>query len=331
MSRNCFGMMVRTVREEKGLTLIELCEGLCSVTTLSRIENGERVPDVLLAKTILERLGISTECFELVADDVEFEALKKREKIDKLLEKCFVKNAGRLLIEYERKYVGRNVLQLQYVLHRRVLILWRMSGLEDIVLKTDVLELPDFSQYIETFRSIYKDISSILNLTVKDPGQRIDAGCCLSSEEIKLILYKSYLECVILRHEGADTFGPVSVIEKIYNYIDSLYYNPSELTDSFAKAAAVLAKHYCMEGQMRKALRLVDDCLEKLYLDGNYYGKAYLYSVKGRLLEKMHECGEDSLLITADSFASPDLLYEAAKACATFFNCAVGEVSHDCI
>ena len=38
------GEVLRKCRLEKGITQKELCEGICSISTLSRIENGEQHP-----------------------------------------------------------------------------------------------------------------------------------------------------------------------------------------------------------------------------------------------------------------------------------------------
>ena len=39
-----YGALIRQRREELGYTQEELADGICSVPTLSRIENGERLP-----------------------------------------------------------------------------------------------------------------------------------------------------------------------------------------------------------------------------------------------------------------------------------------------
>lgn len=39
-----FGFMIKHRREELGYTQEDLADGICSVPTLSRIENGERMP-----------------------------------------------------------------------------------------------------------------------------------------------------------------------------------------------------------------------------------------------------------------------------------------------
>ena len=52
-----FGYIIRQRREELGYTQEDLAEGICSVPTLSRIENGERLPTKDHFEMLLQRLG----------------------------------------------------------------------------------------------------------------------------------------------------------------------------------------------------------------------------------------------------------------------------------
>ena len=55
------GRLVHELRTEQGLSLTALCQGLCSKSKLSKIENKSLQPDVFLTEALLQRLGIS-EC-----------------------------------------------------------------------------------------------------------------------------------------------------------------------------------------------------------------------------------------------------------------------------
>lgn len=54
------GDIIRRRREEAGYTQEELAAGICSVPTLSRIENGERIPLKTTLDFLLQRLAILT-------------------------------------------------------------------------------------------------------------------------------------------------------------------------------------------------------------------------------------------------------------------------------
>lgn len=57
MSCNTFGEYIADARRKLGITQEELCFGICSLGTLSRIENGSAVPRRRTFEALLQRLG----------------------------------------------------------------------------------------------------------------------------------------------------------------------------------------------------------------------------------------------------------------------------------
>lgn len=68
-----FGNFMKCAREKKNISLAELCEGLCSLTTAQKLETGERIPELLLRARLMERLGYSCEGFEIYVGYQEYE------------------------------------------------------------------------------------------------------------------------------------------------------------------------------------------------------------------------------------------------------------------
>lgn len=105
-----FGTYIKKRRKEMGMSQEALCEGLCSVSTLSRLENNQQTPSRSLARQILERLGLPKNRFialwdqesisadalvrEIRGDMIEYRRLRRelrpefcekiREKLDEL-------------------------------------------------------------------------------------------------------------------------------------------------------------------------------------------------------------------------------------------------------
>lgn len=57
------GEVIRLLRKEKGITQELLSDGLCSVETLSRIENGKHTPSRATLDALMERLGKDSQKF----------------------------------------------------------------------------------------------------------------------------------------------------------------------------------------------------------------------------------------------------------------------------
>ena len=58
MEEMLIGPYIRQKRMDKGWTMEYLCDGICAVSTLSRIETNAQAPSSSVLKALLERLGL---------------------------------------------------------------------------------------------------------------------------------------------------------------------------------------------------------------------------------------------------------------------------------
>lgn len=77
----CIGDVIRIRRKMLGISQKKLCEGLCDVRTLSRLERNKSKPQKEVVQCLFDRLNLSTELnrTELVTDSQE--AIKKYEEV----------------------------------------------------------------------------------------------------------------------------------------------------------------------------------------------------------------------------------------------------------
>lgn len=57
------GRLIYVVRKEQNISQAVLCQGLCSKSKLSKIENDQLQPDIFLSEALLQRLGVSERVF----------------------------------------------------------------------------------------------------------------------------------------------------------------------------------------------------------------------------------------------------------------------------
>lgn len=95
------GRIIQKLRIENRISLEELGNGICSVATLSRLEAGERRPDILIFNAIWQRLGRSSDYLDVVLTLEEFEYFIQRRNVEIALEKG----------EYEQVLQELNVLE----------------------------------------------------------------------------------------------------------------------------------------------------------------------------------------------------------------------------
>lgn len=110
-----FGYIIRQRREDLGYTQEELAEGICSVPTLSRIENGERLPTKDHFEILLQRLGYSESVLYTYVDANTWFLHEQKFKIRQAIILEDFREAKELLDEYKEKMDLKSPLNQQFV------------------------------------------------------------------------------------------------------------------------------------------------------------------------------------------------------------------------
>lgn len=112
------GTIIRKLREEQKITLEELSFGLCSPTTLSRKENGEREMTVIFFSALFERLGYYPDGFELYVGEKEYRRYEQRRNMKKLERNRKFSEIKDLLQQYKAEWndeIRMESLEQQFV------------------------------------------------------------------------------------------------------------------------------------------------------------------------------------------------------------------------
>ncbi|MCD8107466.1 MAG: helix-turn-helix domain-containing protein [Oscillospiraceae bacterium] len=72
MDKKDIGKLIKTRREEKNCTQEELCNGICTPSTLSRIESGKFCSNTSVLARLLERLGLSADYLREANNDEDY-------------------------------------------------------------------------------------------------------------------------------------------------------------------------------------------------------------------------------------------------------------------
>lgn len=111
-----FGYLVKAKREELGYTQEELADGICSVTTLSRIENGERMPTKDHFILLLQRLGYSDAMSDCCVDEKTFLKHELRCKIYQAIFGDKREIAKQLFNDYQKNTNKATPIEQQFIL-----------------------------------------------------------------------------------------------------------------------------------------------------------------------------------------------------------------------
>lgn len=116
-----FGFMLKQRREELGYTQEDLADGICSVPTLSRIENGERMPTREHFEMLIQRLGYSDTMLDIYVDERQFQLHELKFQIRQAIILNQLETAQRMLVEYESYIEKPNQIEIQFVILCRTL------------------------------------------------------------------------------------------------------------------------------------------------------------------------------------------------------------------
>lgn len=131
---NFHGFMTM-MRQMHNVTLKQVCDGLCSVSMMKRIESGERLPNKLTRDRIMLRLGVALEGYEEYLLMEEYEECKLRQKIIKYLDNKDVGQAKKYLGEY-RNRKERSGVELQFCEAMNFMLLKQENASADLQLET---------------------------------------------------------------------------------------------------------------------------------------------------------------------------------------------------
>lgn len=247
------GKIIRAIRESKRINANSLCYGICSASTLSKIENGDRVADYLTLNALFERLGVKVDNFEMLLDEKDYMYFNMRNEIDNAIVACDYELALKLLDNYAKKLNGnKNNLHDQFILIRKA----------DIFLDTNV-EKTD----------IYKLLEEALSCTVENYKERVNDKSLLSENELKCIfnLIDSY-DSVIERSSQYESL--ISYCQ----YSKGRHGGPYDIYFKIVEKYAILL---CEMKKYKRALRILEEAIDEISKKSDLLNKPELYYILG--------------------------------------------------
>lgn len=268
-----FSMYVTRTRRKYGISMRQLCEGLCTSQELSLLENGKRLSNKLLQDAIVERLGIGAEDYELFLGAAEYRRWEERQKILHCITWEETERAEKLLEEYSAgcgkgtTATGRR-LERQFYLSMLAQIRRRGGASRD--------ELGTL-------------FDEAVRLTVPALEHKPLSRLALSIKELNLIL-----EAEQYRRDGARP----SRYGEILTYIEGAALDGRGLAKIYPKAVFFLCREHLTAArenppplsEMTRLLRLCNRAVDLLCDNYRMYFLWELLDMRGRLLEQMTEC-----------------------------------------
>ncbi len=232
------GKIIRTERLAQRINLSMLAEGLCSVSTLSRIETGECFASIELTKELLSRVGKSADKLELVVPSEEYKLEERKGHVLELADKKDLKQ-----MKKEIGVLRKQIREDDYV-NRRFL--------KEMQIVFQLLSGKRIEQLGEDLRDALSETVQVMD--VEEIGQY-----CFSIEELKLW----YL--IVLSEKGTqEDRVSIYILNRIKRAMEERKWDDEEKVKLYPYVVATLCELYAREEKWDYVLEDCDMALKLL-------------------------------------------------------------------
>ena len=257
MRKRRIGDLINKVREDQNITQKQLCDGLCSVQTLSNIESGDRMPDVFLVEYLLQRLGISPDDLETILFDNEYRKVELRDLIEEKIEQGFLREAEKILEENVK--LSRDSIERQYYYQIKAIL---ASEKNNHIESLEYIEMALASTHTE-----YAQIGKKLML--------------LATKEIELLCMMADEYLLIENRAEAQR-----IVKFLVQYLEKGFVQDMELVKTYPKVA-YLTNYFA--GNKKERIDSISRYEKAFQLLTNRDSTVFLAEIMTLLIENYHE------------------------------------------
>lgn len=260
------GELLYRLREETEFTQLQLCQGICSVSQLTRMEHNQLEPDHFQLDRLFSRMGKSTELLEYVLPIEVYELYELQYLIQTNI--CYHDwgEAEHLLNHYEQKKQAKKPIHRQYIAQERAQIAW-IQGKEAEQI------LPELDQAIE------------LTMPLEDA---VKSGMALSAEELKLLLFRWEICYGTVHERNAEE------IREILTYIEHKKMESAEKVRVYPYAVLLMGMICDRKRETDLLSALTREALSLLREEGRLL---YLPEIMAQYIELLECCHGDTEFI----------------------------------
>lgn len=265
------GSIVKMLRDEQKIMGPQLSYGLCSTTTLSRIENSEREMNMIFAMVLFGRLGYHPDKYELYGSTDEYTQYEQRESMQNLKKLKECQKLEEKLTEYEKSWkkdIAEDVLQQQFVDTMKGFLCLQKG------------------EYLESVELLKKAVS----FTIPEwEGEWLEKAVVGADELDIMGILADALE---VSGDGEMAF---EVRTNIFSYLKKKPTSRRQMIDIYTLTISKIVPVMLEQKNIGQALELCEDGLNVLSEGGRMFQWPDLLYWKGRCLEELHHVEEVEL------------------------------------
>lgn len=228
------GDCIRQLREEQNVNQEDLCRGLCSKSTLSRIERGCHVPSMGTVALLLQRLGVNEDSLSFLLGTAEMEISNLHKEIEALNAQRKYDEALQKIGQMEQLTDPKDRVMQQFLLRSKALA----GHLQD-------------GQRV-AYDNLAKREMLLQAIELTHPSFSLDniGRCLLGIDEIKTIN-----QIAITYSDAGDRRYAIHIYRQLFEYPRSRFYN----TEAEVSVLTMLAYNYStLLGRERR----YEECIE---------------------------------------------------------------------
>lgn len=239
------GDIIRMNRRALSITQEQLCDGICSVETLSRMETGKQNPGRDTYELLMERMGRIRERAYSMLSISDIKVLDQMNQLEDFIKLYDFEKAEAILLEL-KKNLGDSILDKQFLIRVESIINYRRHRINT--------------------NEFLKELKKAIGLTIPLYGSVSLSKWPLSINETRLLINISTAYAESGNHQKA-----ISILEEANHAMLQSYMDKQQRVDLQVIIINNLSKWYGIIGQYSKAMKTskegVDIC--KKYNLGN--------------------------------------------------------------
>lgn len=236
MGRYRLGDIIRMTRKSLLITQEQLCDGICSVETLSRIENGSQNPSRDVYELLMERMGRIRERAYSLLSVSDYRVLEKMRQFENLMKSFNYEQAEKVLKEI-KDMLGNSTLDRQFLIRAESVINYRLNRISA-------------EEYLKGFEKA-------ISLTIPKYGSVSLATWPLNFNEASLLM-----NIAIAYSEKEDYAKAIEILEEAYHAMGQSYMEEQQRVIIQVTMANNLSKWYGLMNMHEKAIEIACEGIE---------------------------------------------------------------------
>lgn len=263
MGKYRLGEILYMTRKSLAITQEELCSGICSVETLSRVENGRQTPSKETYELLMQRMGRNQPRAFSILSISNYSILDKLKKFEDCIDLLDYVKAEEVLQEI-KKSIGNTYLDNQFMLRAEALISFRLKKI--------------------TANEFLNQLLEAIRISIPQFGIQPIGSWPLNTQETLIILNISTAYAHIGNHKRC-----IKILKEAIETLDGIYQDDYQRV-ILAAMLSNLSKWYGLLDKHKLAIQAAQKGIEvcKIHKIGSILVTLY-YSISWNMLEMIHK------------------------------------------